>query len=43
MTFDKIVIETSPFMRCIQTASQIADVLNVNEVELNFMASEHLY
>ena len=43
MTFDKVIIETSPFMRCIQSASALADGLNVPEIEINFMAGEHLY
>ena len=43
MKFDKIIIETSPFIRCVQSASNIASVLGVPEVEINFMIGEHLY
>ena len=42
MSFDKVIIETSPFMRCIQTATAVAEGLNVPEVEINFMLGEHL-
>lgn len=42
VTFDKIVIETSPFMRCVQTASEIALALGVKEVEINYLVAEHL-
>lgn len=42
MKFDKIIIETSPFIRCVQTAAWIAAGLNVDEVELNLAASEHM-
>ena len=43
MKFDKIIIECSPYMRCIQSASYIANGLNIPEIEINFMAGEHLY
>lgn len=43
VTFDKIVIETSPFMRCVQTANEIALALGVKEVEINYLVAEHLY
>ena len=42
MKFDKIIIETSPYMRCIQTAAWIATKLNVDEVEVNLCAQEHM-
>lgn len=42
VTFDKIVIETSPFMRCVQTANEIALALGVKEVEINYLFAEHL-
>lgn len=43
MTFDKVIIETSPYMRCIQSAAALADGLNIPEIEINFMIGEHLY
>lgn len=38
--FDQIVIETSPFMRCIQTACLIAEKLGVKEIKINYLSSE---
>ena len=29
LNFDEIIIESSPFLRCVQTASRIAEQLNV--------------
>jgi phosphohistidine phosphatase SixA len=43
MKFDKIIIECSPFMRTMQTASSIAEALGVEEVEINYLSTEHLY
>lgn len=43
MKFDKIVIETSPFMRCIQTANGVAVALGADEVEINYLIAEYLY
>lgn len=43
MKFDKIVIESSPFIRCIQTANETAVALGVDEVTINYVMSEHLY
>ena len=40
--FDKIIIECSPFLRCMMSAGQIADALEVNDVEINYRASEIL-
>jgi len=42
MNFDQIIIECSPFLRCIQTASLIAEKLKVKKVEINWLISEHL-
>lgn len=42
MNFDEIIIECSPFLRCIQTASKIAEKLKVKKVEINWQISEHL-
>ena len=36
LTFDEIIIETSPFIRCMQTAKQIALELNVKTIQINF-------
>lgn len=43
MKFDKIVIESSPFLRCIQTASEVAVALGVDEVSINYLFAEHLH
>ena len=42
MTFDRINIETSPFIRCLMTSSQIAKALGVSEITINHQASEIL-
>lgn len=43
MKFDKIVMQSSPFLRCIQTASQIAQELQiVTEIEIDYLYCEHL-
>ena len=36
MNFDKVIIECSPFIRTMQTASQIARELNVPTITYNF-------
>jgi broad specificity phosphatase PhoE len=41
--FDHFVIETSPFIRCIQTANKIAEKLGVTKIKINYMASEFLH
>ena len=38
--FDKIVIECSPFLRCMMTAAQIASSLGQEEVVINYRAAE---
>ena len=40
--YDKIIIQASPFTRCIQTASTVAQNLGVKTVEINYLASEYL-
>jgi broad specificity phosphatase PhoE len=42
MNFDEIYIESSPFLRCLQTASRIAEKLRVKKVEVNWLITEHL-
>ena len=42
MKFDKIIIETSPFLRCMQTAAQVAKALNHPKVVINYRLSEML-
>ena len=43
MKFDKVVLECSPFLRCIQTANEIANIIgNVAQVEINYLYCEHL-
>ena len=43
MKFDKVIIDCSPFVRCMMTAAQIAKVLDVDEVMINYRATELLY
>ena len=40
--FDRFIIETSPSIRCIQTANKIAEKLGVTKIKINYMASEFL-
>ena len=40
--FDRIIIDSSPFIRCLQTASRIALPLGVEEVEINCLHFESL-
>ena len=42
LKFDKIVIDCSPFLRCLQTANGIAEALGVEEITINHLYSEHL-
>ena len=37
-----MVIDSSPFLRCIQTASAIADYIGVSTVNINYLACEYL-
>ena len=38
--FTKFVIYSSPFLRCLQTASEVATVLEVRDINLDFLISE---
>ena len=40
--FDKLIIECSPFIRTMQTASQIANEFKTKEIIVNFQACEIL-
>ena len=40
--FDKIIIETSPFLRCMMTASRIAAPLGVTSIKINYNACDTL-
>ena len=42
MEFDDIVILSSPFTRCLQTANGIAKGLNKKEVIVDYLICEHL-
>lgn len=43
MKFDKVVMQCSPFLRCIQTANQISEALGIiSEIEVNYLFCEHL-
>ena len=41
--FDKIIIESSPFLACIMTAAHIAKVLGSSSVTINYRATQVLF
>ena len=41
--FDEVIVESSPFLRCLQTASRVARVLEVPNIHINYRVSESLY
>ena len=41
--FDEIRVESSPFLRCLQTAAKVAQVLSVPKINVNYRVSESLY
>lgn len=41
--FDKVIIETSPFVSCIMTASHLAKILGCGEVNINYRASKIIF
>jgi len=41
--FDKVIIETSPHLRCMMTAGRIAEAFGIKEVQINYQASEVTY
>ena len=43
LKFDKVVIECSPFIRTMMTASQIAKVLDIKDITINWQACEYLH
>ena len=38
--FDKIILQTSPFVRCMATAARIAKPLKLRSVQINYRMSE---
>ena len=40
--FDKVIIECSPFLKCIMTAAHLAPVLGVEEITVNYQATDFL-
>ena len=40
--FDEIVIESSPFLRCMMTCAQVCKAMCIKQFRLNYMFSEHL-
>ena len=42
LQFDKVKMEASPFLRTMQTCSQVCKGLEQNEFEINYMFSEYL-
>lgn len=41
--FHKVIIECSPFLRCMMTAGHIASAFNIGEVEINYRAADCLH
>ena len=39
--FDKIIIETSPFIRVLETCAFTAKALGVESVDINYRVAEH--
>ena len=37
-----IVVYSSPFYRCLQTANEIAKVLGIERIHINYLASEYM-
>ena len=42
LSFDKVMVESSPFVRTLMTAGQIAPYLGVSEIQVNYQLSEAL-
>ena len=40
--FDKVIIECSPFLRCMMTAGQVASALGIKEIIINYRTAEFL-
>ena len=40
---ENIIFEVSPFVRCVQTASEITSKLGINKVQITYLASETQY
>ena len=40
--YEKVIIEVSPFLRCMETAAAIAKELNIDEVSVNYKWGEWL-
>ena len=43
VNFDEVRIESSPFLRCLQTAGQVAEELEINDVHVNYRVCETLW
>ena len=39
---DLVVIDSSPFLRCLQTASEIAEIIGIKTIHVNYLACEWL-
>ena len=39
---DLVVIDSSPFLRCLQTAASIADTIGIKTIHINYLACEWL-
>ena len=40
ITFDEVRVDTSPFLRCLQTASRIAKEVQLNQIHVNYRVCE---
>ena len=38
--YDIILIESSPYLRCLQTAKEVANILDVKSIKMNYLAGE---
>lgn len=38
--YTKIIIQSSPYLRCLQTAKETCKILGIKEIQVNYMLSE---
>ena len=38
--FDEVIVEASPFVRCLSTAARIAKPLGIKKIPINYLMSE---
>ena len=42
LPFDEVVIESSPFLRCMMTCAQVCKAMHVKRFRINYLFAEHL-